>query len=42
MLHRDWMIQMLSQFVCQARIAIVLSRTAEGRESIIRTFPALS
>ena len=42
MLHRNWMIHMLRQFVCQAGIAGVLSRAVERIELIIRTFPALS
>src|ERR1017187_1682973 len=41
MLHRNWMIQMLSQFVCQAAIAGVFSCAAEGIELIVLTFPAL-
>ena len=42
MLHRNWMIQMLSQFVCQAGIAGVFSRAVEGIELIVCTFPSLS
>jgi hypothetical protein len=41
MLHRNWMIRMLGQFACQARIAGVFSRAVEGIELIVRILPSL-